>query len=384
MILAIFWITFLLIITHYVLFSLTVMVLATFLGKKHIVDESYEPTIAFIIAAYNEERVIEEKILNDLELDYPVDKLKLVVVSDGSQDKTAEIVQSYENKGVFSLHSPERRGKIAALNRAVSLTTSDLIVFSDANSMFKRDALRKLVRHFQDETIGGVCGQKSVLNNEGRKASLGDHLSWLYESRLKEAESKLGSIPTADGEIFAMRRSLYEEIDSTVINDDTAITLNIIKNKKRVIYDREAITVEEASLSFNDDFNVKSRMVLGGFQMLALYPKELSPWSGWFGFQYFIHKTLRHTMWMLLIVIYLSNLCSLGQGPFYQIFFILQNLFYALALIGRVYDQLLHKKPPTLLYLPYYYCNVNIAAFKGFLFFLKRQSLLSVWSKAER
>ncbi len=379
----VFAVTFFLIVFHYFFFAPLIIVLAKLFPKKHLVDSEHLPSVTFIVAAYNEERVIEQKILNDLNMDYPKDKLQYIVVSDGSSDSTPRIVEGYADKGITSLHENERKGKIAALNRAITYAKNDVLVFSDANSFFQKDAIRKLVRHLKDDSIGGVCGRKAILQNEERKASLGDSLYWEYESRLKGAESKLSSIPTADGEIFAMKRELYRPVESFVINDDTAITLNIISQGKRVIYDHEAVTLEEASITLEDDFNVKSRMVCGGIQMLTLYPKELGPFSGWFGLQFFCHKTLRYFMWLLLILIFVSNVFLVSDSAFYFIFLSLQLAFYALALVGSLLDRA-GRSVPTLLYIPYYYCNVNIASFKGFLFFLKQRSIVDVWKKAQR
>ena len=376
-----FWTFSFLIIFHYLFFGLTVLILSKLFGKKHLIKED-TPSISFIIAAYNEEKVIVEKLKNDLELDYPKNKLEIIVVSDGSNDKTPSLVEGFKDRGVRSLHRPERQGKIAALNRAVESAQNEILVFSDANSMFRKDALKKLVRHFSDPSVGGVCGQKAIFHNDERKASLGDSLYWKYESSLKQAESFLGSIPTADGEIFSMRKKHYRAIDSKIINDDTAITLNLISQGLRVIYDKEAITEEEASLNLKDDFNVKSRMVYGGIQILKIYRRELNPFASWFGFQFFFHKTLRYFMWFLLLGVFITNLAVLGDHLFYRVFFLLQVLFYCFSAIGYLIDK--RGKVPTLFYLPYYYCNVNLAAFKGFLFFLKQQSLVDIWTKAQR
>lgn len=376
-----FFIMFFLICFHYVLFGVFIFVLSL-IFKKHHTQKEITPGVSFIIAAFNEERIIKEKILNDLKMDYPKEKLEIIIVSDGSNDQTAAIVKSFESVGIKGLHRPEREGKTAALNRAISTAHNEIIIFSDANSMFRPDAIKKLVRHFADSSIGGVCGRKSILKNDNRKASLGDHLFWKYESALKSAESKLGSIPTADGEIFALRKDLYQSIDPRLINDDMVITLDILRQGKRIIYDQSAITEEEASISLKDDFNVKSRMVYGGLQVISLYKKELNPFTSFFGFQFFIHKTLRYLMWLLLLTIYLSNSAILGKNNFYNVFFFLQTLFYLFALIGYFLDKRQIKF--ILFYLPYYYCNVNLAAFKGFLFFIKQRSNVEIWKKAIR
>jgi biofilm PGA synthesis N-glycosyltransferase PgaC len=383
-----FWLFFGLIVFHYIGFGVLVMIIGKLFGKKnHILQiaDSDLPTVSFIVAAYNEERIIEQKIKNDLGLDYPKDKLEIIVVSDGSTDSTQNIIQNLQklSRLITALHSPERKGKTAALNRAIALAKNEILVFSDANSFFKADALKKLVRHFNDPRIGGVCGRKSILFHEGRKASLGDRLYWIYESYLKQAESHLGSIATADGEIFALRKRLFKPVSEKLINDDLVITLNIIQQDYRVIYDQSAITEEEASLSLKDDFNVKSRMVYGGLQIIALYFSVLNPLKSWFGLQFFFHKTLRYLMWILLIGILTSNILLIPmQNSFYTTFVALQILFYLMALTGFLLDR---KQLPTgILYLPYYYCNVNVAAAKGFWFFIKQQSNVDVWKKAQR
>lgn len=376
-----FWIVFTAICMHYVGFGVLVYLVSLVYRKKHKVAD-IQPSVSFIIAAYNEERIIRETILNDLKIEYPKDLIEFIVVSDGSSDSTPQIVSEFQGQGVISLHQPQRQGKTAALNRAVATAKNEILVFSDANSMFRKDAISKLVRHFADESIGGVCGRKSVLQHADRNASVGDNLYWRYESALKQAESHLGSIPTADGEIFALRKSLYQTVPTALINDDLVITFNIIEQGKRVIYDQEAITEEQASITLGDDFNVKSRMVYGGIQIISLYKKLLNPIASWFGFQFFLHKTLRYFMWLCLALIFVLNALCFSMHPFYAVFFGLQVAFYLMAFIGYQMDK--RGKKSGLFYLPYYYCNVNLAAFKGFLFFLKQRSTVDIWKKAQR
>lgn len=376
-----FWLVFILICGHYFLFNICIILFSKYFKINHKISDNL-PSISFIIAAYNEERIIEEKILNDLKLDYPKDLLQIIIVSDGSNDSTPEIVKKYQSQGVVSLHRSERQGKTAALNRALEIATNEIIVFSDANSMFKKDALKKLVRHFADQNVGGVCGRKAVKLNSERTASTGDNLYWNIESVIKQAESDLGSIPTADGEIFAMRKTLYTPVPNFIINDDMAITFNIITNGYRVIYDIEAITEEDASINLKDDFNVKARMIYGALQILEHYFQELNPLNSWFGFQFFMHKTLRYFMWVLLLSIYISNLLIVNKHEFYTLFFILQNIFYLLAMIGFVLNKFnINNK---LFYIPYYYCNVNFAAYKGYCFYHEKQNTVNIWKKAER
>lgn len=366
---------------HYVFFGAMVLLVSSMFNKKHSTGE-ITPSVSFIIAAYNEEKIIHQKIINALKLDYPKNKIEIIVVSDGSNDKTADIVNEFCQQNVISIHRSERHGKTDAINRAVASAKNEILLFTDANSIFYPNAVKKLVRHFVDLNIGGVCGQKCILYHDHRKASSGDKLYWRYESALKSAESKLGSIPTADGEIFAIRKALYCQIPPHIINDDMAITLNILAQNKRVIYDREAITEEEASITLKDDFNVKARMVYGSLQVLSLYKNILNPFTSFYALQFFFHKTLRYFMWLLLILIFLLNIMCFNQNIFYKIFFGLQLIFYSMAIVGLVLDRTNHKS--HFCYFPYYYCNVNLAALMGHIYYLKRESTVDIWSKAQR
>lgn len=370
-----------LIILHYFLFGLCVQIIAVFIKNDVFKIQNIE-TVSLIIAAYNEEKIIEEKIKNCLTLDYPKQNLEIIIISDGSNDQTESIVKKYKNSGIISMHRNIRKGKTDALNRAVAVAKNDIVIFSDANSMFESKAIKKLIRHFSNEKIGGVCGKKTISSNKTRKAALGDRLYWVYESHLKAAESKLGSIPSGDGEIFAIRKNLYKEIDPQIINDDLAITLEIVSSGKRVIYDSEAITVEDASISFKDDFNVKARMVYGALQILSKYKKLTNPFRSYFGLQFFIHKTLRYFMWLILIILFTSNYFLISISVFYQTFFILQAFFYFFAFIGFILDT--NQISSGIFYLPYYYCNVNLAALKGTYYFLKQSPTVQVWTKARR
>ncbi|MCK9295298.1 MAG: glycosyltransferase family 2 protein [Desulfobulbaceae bacterium] len=348
-------------------------------GKK-IDKKDITPSVSLIIAAYNEEKIIEEKIKNCFRLDYPRDKLEIIVVSDGSIDSTPQIVKEYNPQGVQGLFLPPRRGKTAALNRAVAVAKGEIIVFSDANSMYEPKAIAKLVGNFNDPSIGGVCGRKSIVKNAQRESSQGDSLFWDLESRLKTMQSHAGSISNGDGEIFAIRRHLYEPIPEDVINDDQAITFNIVKNGYRVVYEPLAISYEEASIVISDDFKVKARMVTGGYQTIARYKKFLLPPKNYFAFQFFSHKIIRYVMPFLIILLFFCNMFLLkGELLF---FFLLQLLFYIFASAGYFLN--FFGFPPGIFYVPYYYCTMNVAALFGFYYFLTGKAGVSVWKKASR
>lgn len=380
MIAALFFISAFLVVLHYVLYPLGVMLWARLRPRPTRAGEDYFPSVTLVIAAYNEERVIAQKLENSLALDYPRDRFEIIVVSDGANDRTPEIVAQYADRGVVSLHRPERGGKTAALNRAVAAARGDILVFSDANNDFNPDAIRRLVRHFADASVGGVTGLKQIKPAADRHASAGDGLYWRYESAIKQAESDLGSITGADGEIFAMRKSLYRTIDPRVINDDAELTFSLVGQGYRVLYETAAQSFEYASISITDDFFVKVRMVAGGYQTVARHWRAFLPPRTRFGAMFLVHKVLRWTMPIFLVLVFIAS-ALLAHTRFFAIVFALQCAFYALAFIGWH----LHRRGtlPMWIYIPFYFTSMNVAAFLGLLRFLKG-SQTTAWRKAAR
>ena len=378
----IFLVSSLLFLMNYFIYPLVVIILAQFKKQtKHdIKNEKFSKTVSFIVAAYNEEAVIENKIKNCLEIDYPKELLEIIVVSDGSDDSTPAIVEKYQDKGIISLHEDARRGKSNALNRAVDAAQGEIVIFSDANNDYAEDSVKQLVSSFSDARVGCVTGSKKIYASKDRQSSVGDGLYWKYESKIKLAESTLGSITAADGEILALRKVLFEPINPKLINDDAAITVNILKKGFRVIYNPDAVAYEEASKDLVDDFFVKVRMTTGGFQTIAteflflLNPFKLYSWA------FLTHKVLRWLAPYFLILIALSNLMLL-EYPVMKILFVCQIVFYLLAFIG--WRKRYKTELPTLLYIPMYFVVMNIALFWGSVkYFLGNKSVN--WRKASR
>lgn len=367
---------------HYVLYPALVILLAKLRGDTGdaapMLGVAQYPSVTVVIAAYNEESVIAAKLENTLALDYPADRLRVVVAAHGSSDATAQIAAGFAARGVTVLHDPVRRGKTAALNRAVEATTSDLVVFSDANNNFNTDALLQLVRHFADPKIGGVCGLKQIYDAHDRESAVGDSLYWKYESAIKIAESRLGSITTADGEIFAVRRSLYRTLDESLINDDAAITLDLVRSGYRVLYEPGARSYEHASIRIEDDFNVKVRMVSGGFQTLARNWRFLIPPRSAFAFAFWSHKVLRWLAPEFLILMFVASL-TLAASPFFLVILLGQVAFYALAWMG--WRMRARAALPITIYVPFYFCAMNLAALFGLYRHLTQSTQ---WKKAAR
>jgi cellulose synthase/poly-beta-1,6-N-acetylglucosamine synthase-like glycosyltransferase len=373
------WTAFGLAIWHFFGYPIVLMLLAASRGRAPIASAGGGERVALVIAAFNEERVIAAKIENALSLDHDPGKYQVVVVADGSSDRTAEIARGFQDPRVICLHEPERRGKSHALNRAVAASDVDVLVLSDANNFYSRNALRALVARLREPGVGGATGAKKIIESRERAASGGDGLYWRYESKIKLAESRLGGTVTADGEIFALRRADFHPIPSSVINDDMYLTFRLVDAGKRVVYEPAAVAVEEASITIREDFNTKVRMIAGGMQSLR------SEWrtvfgSGWFSLKFASHKLLRWLMPLVLITL-LATSGLLSGRPLYGALFLAQVLFYLLAALGWLLNS--RNSRPVFAYVPFYFVAMNFAAAGGLWRFLRgRHSVL--WSKAAR
>ncbi|UCF06441.1 MAG: glycosyltransferase family 2 protein [bacterium] len=288
------------------------------------------PTVALLIAAYNEEAIIARKIRNALDLDYPAGKLSVVVVSDGSTDGTDSMVESYRDRGVTLLRVEGRQGKTVARNRAVANAEAEIVVMSDANGMYKPDALRKLARHFADEKVGAVCGNLTLTGEGGR-----ENLYWQYEKWIKRFEDRTHSIIGANGSIYAIRRSLYEEIPPEV-DDDFIEPLLAYRKGYALRYEDEAVSVEEDIAEHNvaAEFQAKKRVVLRGIQSLSYVSGLLNPFRyPMLSLELISHKIFKWLVPFCLIAIFVVNF-FLPRHPFFVFTFIIQLAFYCSAFIG--------------------------------------------------
>lgn len=374
-----------LLLFHFAAYPLLVQTLARLRPRARSVagalNRAQFPSVTLIIAAYNEERVIAGKLANSLALDYPEELLEIIVVSDGSTDRTHEIVGGFAGQGVIALHDPPRSGKSAALNRAVAAAAGDIILFSDANNDFNSAAVRIMIRHFVDERVGGVCGRKSIVAAPDRQASEGDSLYWRYESAIKKAESDLGIMTTADGEIFAIRRELWHPIPADVINDDAEITFAMVRDGYRIVYEPDAVSSELASARLEEDFRVKVRMIAGGFQTVQRHWRQLLPPRSAFAWAFLSHKLLRWLIPLLLVAVLLASLTLVGL-PIGALLLGAQVIFYGVAVLGW-YARPRHNLP-TWQYVPLYFSLMNVAAILGLRRFLAGDDVTTIWQKAAR
>jgi len=340
------------------------------------------PSVALVVAAYNEETFIREKIRNSLDLTYK-GELEIVFITDGSNDGTASIVAEYQQ--IRHLHQSERKGKTDALNRAIALIQSDLIVFSDANCLLNKECILQLIPHFQNPLIGGVAGEKRIFFDPNEKVSQGEGLYWKYESFLKRLDAQVHTTVGAAGELFALRRELYTNVPSQVILDDLYQSLQVCLKGKIVAYEPNAYAIETASVSFGDEMKRKSRICAGAFQAMSLMPQLFNILTyPILAFQFISHRALRWTLSPVALVLLLATNIFLAidnRGAVYIMMLCLQLLFYLMAGAGWLLSR--RNKKLKILYVPLYFLFMNLAVFKGFYLFLNgRQSVL--WDKAER
>jgi len=384
----IFWVSLFVIFYSYVgygiLVAFLVLLKQVFSPKKFNASTTYEPSVSLVVAAWNEEDFIQAKIDNTLELDYPPEKLQVIFITDGSTDKTPEIIS--KNKSFLLLHQPGRRGKVAAMNRAIDYVTAPIVIFCDANTLLNRECIRHLVVHYANERVGAVAGEKKIaVTRDGKAAAMGEGLYWKYESFLKKMDARLYSVVGAAGELFSVRTALFEKTGEDVIIEDFVQSLKVCMKGYVVHYEPDAYAVESASLSMRDEQKRKVRICAGAFQAMGIL-KDLFNIFKYpvLSFQFISHRILRWTLCPIcLLTLFISNsiITVLGGGTFYSVFLFLQLLFYSLAFIGWIYAS--RNIKIKFVYIPYYFLFMNISVFIGFARFVqKRQSVL--WDKAAR
>lgn len=344
------------------------------------------PEVTLFITAYNEEQMIAEKMKNCHELDYPKDKLKIVWVTDGSNDNTNEKLKAYPNVNVY--FSPERKGKTAAMNRGIQFITTPIVVFTDANTFVNPQAIREIVTCFNNPKVGCVAGEKRIFvhHKEGAAAG-GEGIYWKYESLLKKLDAKLYSAVGAAGELFAVRTSLYEQMPNDTLLDDFILSLRITMKKYIIAYCDKAYAQESGSASMKEEEKRKIRISAGGLQSIYRLRRLLNIFRyGTLSFQYISHRVLRWSITPIaLFLLFPLNILLIINSPqtlLYSTLLILQILFYA----GGCYGYYLSTKSikNKLLYIPYYFLFMNINVIKGFFYLIRKKKNDGTWEKARR
>lgn len=360
----IFWLLFIIVFYIYVGYPLLLDLFARFTKRRSEGDARYLPNLSFVISAFNEEEVIIEKLMNTSKLDYPEDKLFIWVVSDASSDQTDDLVKSFKKADVHLLRVEGRRGKTHGISEVMGKIDSDVVVFSDANAIYQRDALRQLVKHFKDPQVGYVVGQAKYYQDEISAAGANENAYWSFELRLKKNESAIGSVVGGDGAIYAIRRSLFIPLDDEDINDFVN-PIQIILQGYRGVFEADAVCYEQTGDSFEQEFKRKRRIVNRSWRGLWKNAVVMNPFrTGTFAWQIISHKLLRWLGGLFGGGLFVTNLFILQEGIIYNLLLSAQSLFYLFVLMGY-YMHKNREELPSLVGIPFYFFMVNYYSLLG-------------------
>ncbi len=347
------------------------------------------PSVTLLIAAYNEEKIVREKMANCLALEYP-GELDIMWVTDGSTDRTNDLLEEYP--GTIVIFSPERRGKTPALNHSMRHVRTDITVFTDANTMLGKDAITNIVRRYSDPEVGCVAGEKRVadLSGDSGMATQGEGLYWRYESTLKDLDSRLYSAVGAAGELFSVRTDLLEELPDNTLLDDFVLSMRIASHGYKIAYAPDAYALEGGSADMNEERKRKTRISGGGLQAVWSLLPLLNPFRyGVLTFQYFSHRVLRWTFTPIMLVVLLPLNIALVIGyPASWLYWILlagQAAMHVGALIGQTLARKGVKKSPFLI--PYYFMFMNYNVFLGMRYIYRRVRkgvTIGAWETSKR
>jgi cellulose synthase/poly-beta-1,6-N-acetylglucosamine synthase-like glycosyltransferase len=372
---AAFWVPFWTLAYAYAGYPALVWLLARAFGREPR-RADVTPSVSLLIPAYNEAAHMDARLRNTLSLDYPRERLEVVVASDGSTDATNAIVERYRDRGIRLIALPSNIGKTAMLSQVVPQLRGEIIVFSDASSELAPDALRTLVRAFADPAVGCVCGLYRLEAPVDLRGE-GEGLYWKYETFIKRQESRLHSILGAHGAFYGIRASLFRPLSGSMINDDYLIPMRIVAQGYRAVYEPRAVAMEREAASVEGEFARRRRIAAGNCQQIVELAHLLSPARGWVAFTLWSHKVLR-TVAPLFMIALLVGSFALPAGP-REAALAGQALFYGSAWLGYVCQRRGRRVP--VLSAPLYFCLGNLAMLAGLLNYgFSRKAL--VWERA--
>lgn len=383
-----FWISVFVLVYTYIGYGLVLWTIKILFFKKKNTILSEKPAVCILIAAYNEEDWIVEKIQNTLSLDYPVELLEVWVITDGSTDETFQRAKNYPLPSGAKLqvhHQDERQGKLAAIERVMPGVQTPIAIFTDANTSLNHQVIQNLVKHYADPQVGAVAGEKRIhTTHQDEASSAGEGIYWRYESLLKKWDAELFSAVGAAGELFSIRTELFEKIPADTLIEDFYLTMTVLRKGYRIAYAADAYAIEAASASVAEELKRKIRIAAGGLQASWRLRDLLNPLRyGIFSWQFFSHKILRWTLAPLALPLaFLLNLAlAFSPGGIYIPLLMLHALFYGLALLGWIFEK--RQLKIKAFFIPYYFCMMNYSVFLGFVRLWKgKQSVL--WEKVER
>jgi cellulose synthase/poly-beta-1,6-N-acetylglucosamine synthase-like glycosyltransferase len=364
----------------YFIYPITLQLWTQFVSDRGAVTSGDRPSVTLIIAAYNEEEVIAEKIENSLQLEYPENQLNIVVFSDASDDRTDEIVKEYEDQGVSLVRIEGRVGKTECQNRVADLVDDDILVFSDANSMYEPDTISKLVSRFTPE-VGCVVGE---LRYQESSDVEGESVYWQYESWIKRLESRFYSLVTGNGSVYAVKADSYVPQPADAISDFTE-PLSIVRNGERVVYAPNAVVWEETESSTTDELQRRVRIVTRSWNSIVRFRDLLDPFRNTrIAYQLWSHKVLRWLSPVLLFGVLSANIGLKLVMPLviFELLLAGQLLFYLFATVGWVTDRF-DTADPILTHIPFYFLHANYGMLLGFIQFIRGNNIVT-WETSDR
>jgi cellulose synthase/poly-beta-1,6-N-acetylglucosamine synthase-like glycosyltransferase len=370
-----FWSIVLILVHNYFIYPLVIFIISHFFkGNNNLPDHNY--SISIIISAYNEEKVISDRIINISHLDYDFNNLEVLIGSDGSTDKTNSILIDMQKKySWLSVNLFEsRRGKVSVINDLIAKSKNEIIVFTDANTIFDVNSLKKLIRQFWDKNLGGVCGRLVLLEPKTKlNESVEEKSYWEYETFIKKYEGKCGVLIGANGGIFAIRRNLFKPLpDIKPITDDIFITLMIHQQKYKFSYEYDAFASEDVGYEIIHEFNRKTRFSSTNFETMFYFKDLLLNRNLLLSYAFWSHKILRWMTPIFLIIIFFLNIILLN-GIIFQMILLVQILFYSLSFIGFIKRKA--KVNNKIFTIPFYFSMTNLAMLIGMInFILKKQT----------
>jgi len=379
----IFWLLIFLIFYSYIGYPVLLFVITKIKSKhKNNFTGNYHPTVTLFVTAFNEEDYVDIKVENSFNIEYPKDKLQFVWVTDGSTDNTNTLLKKYENIKVY--YSPERNGKINAMNRGMQFVDTDIVIFSDANTLLSKETAIEMVKLFENEKTGCIAGEKRIeLSDKDTAAAAGEGFYWKYESWIKQMDAQAGSSVGAAGELFAIRKNLFFNVPDDTILDDFIISLTIAMQGYKIDYTPKAYAVEKASANIAEEMKRKTRIAAGSIQATVRLKPLLNIFKyGFLSFQYISHKIMR---WIItpvaLLLIIPLNIYLASFNVFYFYTLILQLTFYLLVFIGW----LLKDKQIKVgyIFVPYYFFLANLAMWLGFFRYVAGTQSVK-WERAKR
>jgi cellulose synthase/poly-beta-1,6-N-acetylglucosamine synthase-like glycosyltransferase len=359
-----FWVAIAIVVYAYAGYAACVRVMA-WLRPRPPRAGKVQPSVSLIVPAYNEGSYLAVKLENSLALDYPADRLEILVISSGSSDATEQIAEGYSSRGVRTLIQETRSGKEAAMQEAARHARGEILIFTDANALLNREAVGLMVRWFADPEVGCVSGEKRVLPVHGESAGAGEGAYWRYESALKRLDSIVGSTMGAPGELCAIRASLMTARERDNIIEDFVLSMRVVEAGYRIVHEPGATAVEEASERFEDVFERRARIAAGGFQSIWRLRSLLDPRHGLVWWQYVSHRVLRWgVVPVLLPLLVLANWTLSPAQPIYTVMLVAQFAFYGAAVTGWW----LRRTPMgqrRLLSMPFFFFAANAAVLVG-------------------